>query len=418
VNPRAEILYVSSVPDAEQFQRIKDSRRAGIQEVTYGMPEASFTFHTLIQHGLLAQGCHVHSLVGRPVSRRFYRGHFWRRRVSTPTPGLTIDHLAMPLARALKLVWLAASFVVHARRWERRTRGADRRVLVVDAAYVSVMPWVLRALRGSDVVKIGVFADLYSYMAEVADASNRRSGFVHALARREVATSFRLLDGYVVLTRQMAAVVNAHDKPYLVMEGLVDAEDPVAPARPAATRSGHPTVLYAGALRREYGLDLRVGGQPHAPEPDAELVVYGQGDYASELAAIAAADSRITYRGAAPRADVLQAEREAWLLVNPRPADQEFTQFSFPSKNMEYLASGTAVLTTRLPGMPAEYLEHVLTIDTPGPEGVAEALAKAFAEGRDALARRGDRGRAFVLEQKNNVRQAGRILELAEECRP
>lgn len=418
MNPRAEILYVSSVPDAEQFQRIKDSRRAGIQEVTYGMPEASFTFHTLIQQGLLAQGCHVHSLVGRPVSRRFYRGLFWRRRVSTPAPGLTVDHLAMPLHRALKLVWLAASFVVHARRWERRTRGSDRRVLVVDAAYVSVMPWVLRALRRSDVVRIGVFADLYSYMAEVADASNRRSGPVHAVARREVATSFTLLDGYVVLTRQMAGVVNPHDKPCLVMEGLVDAEDPVAAPRPAVPRSGHPTVLYAGALRREYGLETLVRGFQAWPEPEAELVVYGQGDYASELAAIAAADSRITYRGAAPRAEVLQAEREAWLLVNPRPVDQEFTQYSFPSKNMEYLASGTAVLTTRLPGMPPEYLAYVLTIDAPGPDGVAEALAKAFAEGRDGLAERGHRGRTFVLEEKNNVRQAGRILDLAEECRP
>ncbi len=115
--------------------------------------------------------------------------------------------------------------------------------------------------------------------------------------------------------------------------------------------------------------------------------------------------------------DVIEAERRAWLLVNPRPAEEEFTKYSFPSKTMEYLASGTAVLTTRLPGMPAEYLDHVLTIDEPGPSGVAEGLAKALAEGLDGLEQRGERGRAFVLEHKNNAHQAGRILDLAERCR-
>ena len=76
----------------------------------------------------------------------------------------------------------------------------------------------------------------------------------------------------------------------------------------------------------------------------------------------------------------------------------------------------TAVLTTRLPGMPSEYLEHVLTIDEPGPAGVSQGLAKALAEGRDGLLRRGERGRAFVLEHKNNVHQASRILGLAQQA--
>jgi hypothetical protein len=117
-----------------------------------------------------------------------------------------------------------------------------------------------------------------------------------------------------------------------------------------------------------------------------------------------------------PTAEVVAAERSAWLLVNPRPAEQEFTKYSFPSKNMEYLVSGTAVLTTRLPGMPADYLEHVLTIDEPGPDGISRGLDKALAEGRDGLLRRGEGGRAFVLEHKNNVRQASRILSLSRKA--
>jgi glycosyltransferase involved in cell wall biosynthesis len=415
VNSRTEILYVSSVPDEAEFRRIKGRLRPGVQSVTYGMSEASFLFHSLIQQGLVANGCHVHSLVGRAVSRRLHRGFFWRQRRSSPAPGLSVHHLATPSPRGLKNAWLAASFVVHARRWERRTRGASQRAVIVDAAYVSAVPGVLRALRGSDVVALGVFADLYSYMADVSDASDRRVGLLHSVGRRAVAVSASLMDGYVVLTRQMADVVNPEGKPYLVMEGLVDVRESL-PGGETLEKTAHPTVLYSGALRREYGLETLVRGFQAWDEPAAELLLYGQGDYVTELTEIAAADPRITYLGVVPRPDLVEAQHRAWLLVNPRPAEEEFTAYSFPSKVMEYLASGTPVLTTRMPGLPPEYLDHVLTIDEPGPPGVAAALAKALAEGTDRLAERGARGRAFVREQKNNVRQAARILDLVQQC--
>jgi glycosyltransferase involved in cell wall biosynthesis len=416
MTPRTEVLYVSSTVTPAEFERMRGRLRPGAQEVTYGMPEAAFKFHSLIQQGLLAQGCRIHSIVGRGVSRRFHLDAWWPRRREVVSDRLTVDHLAFPNLPVLKQVYLALGLARQALAWRWRTRRADSRVLIIDGAYVSAMTTVLPCLSGaSRLARIGIFADLYSYMADVADASDRRVGVVHSAARRSVARSLALLDGYVVLTEQMADVLDTAGKPYLVMEGLVD-ELAVGTDPGGAGKTAHPTVLYAGALRKEYGLETLVRGFQAWDEPEAELVVYGQGDYAPELAVIAEGDPRITYRGAVPMAELLEAERNAWLLVNPRPAEEEFTKYSFPSKNMEYLVSGTAVLTTRLPGMPAEYLEHVLTIDEPGPAGVAQALAKALAEGRDGLLRRGERGRAFVLEHKNNVHQAARILSLSRKA--
>ncbi|WP_151084282.1 glycosyltransferase [Nocardioides cynanchi] len=408
-----DVLYVSSVATPAEFARMREQLRPGAQEVTYGMPDAGFKFHSLIQQGLLAQGCRIHAIVGRSASHRFHLGRWWPRRREVVSDRLTVDHLAFPNLPVLKQVWLALGLARQTLAWRWRTRRAATRVMIIDGAYVSAMATVLPSLRGaSHLTRIGIFADLYSYMADVHDASGRRVGPVHSAARRSVATSLSMLDGYVVLTEQMAEVLGTDGKPYVVMEGLVDVEAS-APAPEGTEKASHPTVLYAGALRKEYGVESLVRGFQAWDRPDAELVVFGQGDYAAELAAIAAVDPRITYRGVVPTAEVVAAERTAWLLVNPRPAEEEFTKYSFPSKNMEYLVSGTAVLTTRLPGMPVEYLEHVLTIDEPGPDGVSRGLEKAFAEGFDALLRRGEHGRAFVLEHKNNVRQASRILSLS-----
>ena len=50
--------------------------------------------------------------------------------------------------------------------------------------------------------------------------------------------------------------------------------------------------------------------------------------------------------------EIVRLQCEATLLVNPRPSDKEFCKYSFPSKTIEYMASGTPVLMTKLPGVP------------------------------------------------------------------
>ncbi len=110
--------------------------------------------------------------------------------------------------------------------------------------------------------------------------------------------------------------------------------------------------------------------------------------------------------------EVVEKERQATLLVNPRPVNEEFTLYSFPSKNMEYMVSGTPVLTTRLPGMPEEYYNYVYTIGGEGAGAVTEALKKLLEKPQEELFKKGEAARRFVLNKKNNVLQAERIKRL------
>jgi len=79
---------------------------------------------------------------------------------------------------------------------------------------------------------------------------------------------------------------------------------------------------------------------------------------------------------------------------------------------MEYMASGTPVLTTRLPGMPMEYHPHVYLIEEESDEGVAKALTESLAHSDEELFQKGQAARNFVLEERNNVVQAAKILEM------
>ena len=81
---------------------------------------------------------------------------------------------------------------------------------------------------------------------------------------------------------------------------------------------------------------------------------------------------------------------------------------------MEYMASGPPVLTTDLPGMPREYLSYVNLIRKETPEGVADALREVLSRSDEELMQQGLQARRFVLETRNNVVQAEKILTMLE----
>lgn len=413
---RTEVFYLTSAPSARQFDAMAASLKDGVQQTTYGMAEASFKFHTLLQRGLLADAtCHVHTVVGRYATPRFYRGHWWARVRELSSERHTVDHLAFPNVRGLKQAWLAVGFMLSALGWRWRTRGAAHRVLVADAAYITALPGVLRVLTGRSITKLGIFADVYDFMAEVEDAGRGGSHGLRSRMRDIAAATYSRLDGFVLITEQVNELVNPAGKPHIVMEGVVDSSMELA-ENSLERKTAEFSVLYAGALRAEYGVADLVQGFRALDAPDAELHIYGGGDYAPDVAAAAAVDPRIRFHGRADLAHVVDAEMRAWLLVNPRPTSEDFVKYSFPSKNMEYLASGTAVLTTRLPGMPADYYDHVLTIDADGAPAITAALDQALALPLADLHRQGAEARTFVLGAKNERAQAARILELARTC--
>lgn len=233
-------------------------------------------------------------------------------------------------------------------------------------------------------------------------------------SRPYLALTGRVIRGctdYIFLTEQMNSRLNPSGKPHLVLEGHADIS--MADRDPGAVRKAFPRIcLYAGSVCRLYGLPQLVEGFRMANIPDTRLVIYGPGDYVEELKAIAEKDPRVQYGGMLLSAQVVEKEMEASLLINPRPTDEEYVRYSFPSKTMEYMASATPVLTTRLPGMPKEYYSYVNFIDDESPRGIARALEAVFSRTEADLGRQGQAARDFVLKERNNRVQAGKILEM------
>lgn len=219
----------------------------------------------------------------------------------------------------------------------------------------------------------------------------------------------RLCTGYVVLTKQMKEALSP-DKKFAVLEGHVDSTIRPQP-KPVRAKNQPRTLVYAGSIHRKYGIERLVQAFEQAQLPNAQLVIMGEGDYAQELAA-KQDNPAISYLGKVPNREAVEIERRASLLINPRPTDEEFTKYSFPSKNMEYMASGTALLTTRLPGMPKEYDDYVFLFDGETVGEMAKTLQTVMSLTDKQLDEAGLLAQKFVLEQKNNRQQAAKVLEM------
>ncbi len=107
-----------------------------------------------------------------------------------------------------------------------------------------------------------------------------------------------------------------------------------------------------------------------------------------------------------PNAEVVDAQIKSWIMVNPRITNAEYVKYSFPSKTLECMVSGTPLLTTRLAGMPKDYYPYVYLFEDETVDGFKKVLERVFAISSKELHEKGMKAKEFALNQKNNVKQA------------
>ena len=79
------------------------------------------------------------------------------------------------------------------------------------------------------------------------------------------------------------------------------------------------------------------------------------------------------------------------------------------------MASGTPLLTTKLPGIPKEYYKYIYFFDEENVEGMARTIKEVINKEIDDLNLKGRLAQHFVLKEKNNIVQANRIIKFVSE---
>lgn len=364
-----------------------------------GFGFAVHKFNRLTARGLAANGSELHTLSSIPAVAEKRR---IRRESREREAGVEFQYIPLVNIPVIKDIYCICHAFFKTLAWGIGGRKEKR--VVFDVLNVGVCLGALTACRLIGLKTAGIVTDMPEMM--VGRGKTLKGRLAAKITKRYI-TAF---DSYILLTEAMDEMVNSRRRPYIVMEGLCEKPNP-------ALLYGEPrekSVIYAGGLYERYGVKNLIDGFMLTTDPDASLELYGNGDLEDYIAEASLKDPRIHFHGVRPNEEILQKERIGKVLVNPRPSTEEFTRFSFPSKNMEYMASGTPVLTTPLPGMPSEYRPYVYLIEEETPEGIAAGISKMIAIPDSETCRRGRLASEFVGRYKNHICQTRKILDLLE----
>jgi len=295
-----------------------------------------------------------------------------------------------------------------------RRHGAENVRVTCDLLTLSAAMGALDAAAKYGALSLGIITDLPEHL------SGRASSGLYG---RLFARCVRRSSGLITLTE---AIGRRFGRPFTVIEGIASpaAENGggEAPAGDLTEKYGVDPVrekvfFYAGGIEEAYGVKLLTDAYIKANIPDSRLVLCGGGSFAEELSKIAGNDPRIVFAGLQDNRLVTALEKEAFLLVNPRTSAGEFTRYSFPSKNLEYMSSGTPMAGFMLPGIPGEYRNHMFVPDEETAESLASLFVKVAGMPREDLMRKGAQAAEFVLGGKSPEAQALAAVSFFDELR-
>ena len=168
--------------------------------------------------------------------------------------------------------------------------------------------------------------------------------------------------------------------------------------------------LYSGTLDRRYGIRNLLDSFVGSGIENFDLLICGDGDDRKYVEKMASTYPRIKFLGQLDRSVVLNFQRDAKLLINPRNNESAFTKYSFPSKVIEYMSSGTPVLMYELDGIPEEYYEFCFVIP-PDDDGLSTKLLEISKLSDDELLAKGCSAKRFIVENKMPGVQVKKLLE-------
>lgn len=384
-----EIIYVSSTCSKKKYKDLVEDKGLRNQQ-------QSQKYNYLLAEGLSKNEADVRMVSVKPINRTTDHRIIFRKETENEDnicflyPGF----VNIPVLRNISVFFGVLFTILHLPK--------EKAVILCDAMNITAAAAALLSKVIKRIQAVAIITDVPCHRPQKESP--------HLYERINLAI-MRKFDAYLLLTEEMNNIVNPNGKPHIVLEGHADMQMSKVENR-IEDKYKKKICIYAGSTKQMYGVDILIDGFIKANVEDSELHIYGCGDYDEKIKEFSMKyPDKIVFQGIAPNHVVVNEELKAWLLINPRPTSEEYTKYSFPSKNMEYMVSGTALLTTKLPGMPEDHIPYVFLIEDETADGICEALRECFSLDNEELYQKGLQAKKFVIEHKNNMVQANKVMK-------
>jgi glycosyltransferase involved in cell wall biosynthesis len=305
----------------------------------------------------------------------------------------------------LKQIMIGFLTVMELLRWGWRNRRTANRVVLTYNLTVPPGLFTLLAARLIGAKSVVALCDID------VPGQTVPSGLIWRLNYRMQKWLIPRFDGHIVAAEAIALDFLAN-RPYVRVEGGISEQsvsftgevtDPgVISARPFR-------VGYAGRIDETNGIPTLLKAFSLLEGDQYRLRIAGGGPLEREVREAAEKDSRIEYLGFISLSEVLQLYKDSDVLVSMRITKGLNTKYFFPGKMMEYLASGTPVITTCTGHTEEEFGEFAYLLRDETPQGLANLVEKVAGMESESRKLMGGAARRYISTFKTWDAQARKV---------
>lgn len=221
----------------------------------------------------------------------------------------------------------------------KRTMSDTETVMCYNIAYAwLILPLMARRRQKRSIIIVADYSESISYRS-----------IAGKLYAKFQLWSMRQFDTVVGLSENIKNKLRKRQK-FILMEGGIDEALYNAFVYKPHKKGTPITFMYSGLLNYVTGVNILLEAMKLVEGRDIRLLISGKGELEEAVEAAAREDDRICYFGYLPYEEYIQKLQEADVLINPRDMSLPENQNNFPSKIMDYLASGKPIISTRFAG--------------------------------------------------------------------
>ncbi len=348
-------------------------------------------FHKMFVDGLKENNVKIDVISSRSINRDNMKKVFFKRLVEKEGE-LTYHYLPFINIKLLRPLSLLFGLIFRLIKLSFRKRKEV--VVYCDILNTSLSFGVVLVTKILGIKRVAVVTDLPKYLDS---GSSLFKNMTHALAKK--------YHGYIILSKYMNEIINPKNKPWMLLEGMTYRQN-----ANMQTKTAEITFLYTGGLAKSSGIETLLAAFDQLKKENIKLMIAGQGECVETIKTYQERNYNISYLGTLINSEVTILQRQVHFLVSPRPSSDLQTKFAFPSKLIEYLSSGTPVLSTKLLGIPEDYLTYLNVIEDESVSGFVKALNHVLNASYQELQEKAHQGQLFAHDNKNNVAQTKRVI--------
>lgn len=394
-----KVMFISNVMDQDYYVKLYEQRN--IKRI-----EPSQKFFDLFVQGITKNDIDITCVSIKPIYYSIYKKLIIKREKTTINDKLRYDYLGFINYPLFKQISIFLNIKKIIKQWIKNNKSDDK-IILVDPMLVEATHMAIKIAKKYHV-------KIVSFVTDVPSLTFSISGRLKFLKKKYLELSNRDLenfDAHILLTDEMNNLFNKTNKPNILIESLVPFVNNIEEGNFVSTKTKKFTVMYAGKLHEKFGAKNLVNAMDFLKNMDIEMWIYGDGDSVVYIKDKSILDSRIKYFGVVPVKEIENTIKTVSLLINPRPINNDFTKYSFPSKTVEYMMSNTPFASTKLPGIPKEYFDYIIPIESDDSEGIAKTIMSVYNSNYINYIEKAKKARKFVLEKKNNIIQGEKIYK-------